>query len=156
MKKDEVISVMSKFGFCNERITTTGETFQVGFWDYPTLNKKGERLVLEVCCCYNENSPHSLPVLWYKNGWTDRLILNYLNVRPYIYDKDGNCYGRYDFVKLSADGKRQVIDFDWLFEATTENLEKLIKEILRRFSACLEPQGPNIDQLLKRKDYGKY
>lgn len=135
MRKEEVIEVMSKYGFINERVTTTGETFQIGYWDYPTLNKKGERLVLEVDCCYNEESPHCLPVLWYKNGWTERLILNYWNVRPYVYDKDGGSYGRYDFTKPSDDGLRRVIDFDWLFEATTENLEKLVKEMLRRFNA---------------------
>lgn len=135
MRKEEVEKVMEKYGFINERVTTTGETFQIGYWDYPTLNKKGERLVLEVDFCYNEESPHCLPVLWYKNGWTERLILNYWNVRPYVYDKDGGCYGRYDFTKPSDDGLRRVIDFDWLFEATTENLEKLVKEMLRRFNA---------------------
>ena len=135
MKKEEVIDVMSKYGFINGRVTTTGETFQIGYWDYPTLNKKEERLVLEVNCCYNEKSPNCLPVLWYKNGWTDRLILNYWSVRPYVYEKNGDCYGRYDFVKPSEDGKRRVIDFDWLLEATTENLEKLVVEMLRRFNA---------------------
>ena len=40
MTKKEVINVMSKFDFTNERITTTGDTFQVGFWDYAKKNKK--------------------------------------------------------------------------------------------------------------------
>lgn len=135
MKKEEVIDVMSKFGFVNERITTTGETFQIGYWDYPKLNKKGESLTVEVNSCYNEKSPRCLPVLWHKNGWTDRLILNYWSVRSYVHDQDGNCYGRYDFIKLSDDGKRRVIDFDWILENTTENLEKMIAEMLRRFNA---------------------
>lgn len=135
MKKEEVIDVMSKFGFVNESITTTGETFQIGYWKYPSKNKKGESLTLEVNACYNEKSPRCLPVLWYKNGYTDRLILNYWSVRPYVRDKDGNSWGRYDFTKLSYDGKRRVIDFDWLLESTIENLEKLVAEILRRFNA---------------------
>ena len=134
MEKEQVISVMEKFGFVNGRVTTTGETFQIGYWEYPTRNKKGERLVIEVNCCYNTKTKRSLPVLWFKNGWTDKLILNYWSVRHYVYDKDGNCYGKYDFVKLSEDGKSRVIDFDWIFEATTENLEKLVKESLRRFT----------------------
>ena len=135
MKKEEVISVMSKYGFVNGRVTTTGETFQIGYWEYPKRNKEDERLVIEVCSCYNEKSPNSLPVLWYKNGWTKELILNYWSVRHYVYDKDGNCYGKYDFTKPSDDGLRLVIDFDWLFENTIENLEKLINESLRRFNA---------------------
>ena len=135
MKKEEVISVMSKYGFVNGRVTTTGETFQIGYWEYPKRNKEDERLVIEVCSCYNEKSPNCLPVLWYKNGWTKELILNYWSVRHYVYDKDGNCYGKYDFTKTSDDGLRQVIDFDWIFENTIENLEKLINESLRRFNA---------------------
>ena len=47
----------------------------------------------------------------------------------------GSCYGRYGFTKTSEDGLRPVIDFDWIFEATAENLEKLVKEMLRRFNA---------------------
>lgn len=136
MDKADVIAVMEKFGFINGRVTTTGEsTFQVGYWDYPKKNKEGERMVVEVNLCYNDNGKHSLPVLWYKHGYTDRLILNYWSVRTYIYDKEDRCYGRYDFVKKSEDGKRYVIDFDWHFEATVENLEKLLTELLRRFES---------------------
>jgi hypothetical protein len=135
MRKEEVIDVMSKFGFVNEHVTTTGETFQIGYWEYPKQNKKGESLTVEVNSCYNEKSPRCLPVLWYKNGWTDRLILNYWSVRSYVHDPDGNCYGRYDFTKLSDDGKSRVIDFDWILENTIENLEKMVAEMLRRFNA---------------------
>ena len=135
MKKEEVIGVMSKFGFVNERVTTTGETYQVGYWDYPSKNKKGESLTLEVMACYNEKSPHCLPVIWHKNGWTDRLILNYWSIHTYVHDAEGSCWKKYDLTKLSEDGKRRVIDFDWLLENTIENLEKMVAEILRRFNA---------------------
>ena len=135
MRKEEVEKVMEKFGFVNGRVTTTGETYQIGYWEYPERNKKGERLVIEVNSCYNVKSPNCLPVLWYKNGWTDRLILNYWSIRHYVYDKDGNCFGKYDFVKKSWDGRRYVIDFDWVMENTIENLEKIIAESVRRFNA---------------------
>lgn len=136
MKKEEVIDVMERYGFINGRVTTTGETFQIGYWDYPAQNKHGERLVIEVNCCYNDETPHSLPVLWYKNGWTDKLILNFWSVNSYVYDKEGNCFGKYDFTKTSEDGRRRVIDFDWLLDATIENLEKMVAEMLRRFKAA--------------------
>lgn len=135
MKREEVERVMEKFGFINGRVTTTGETYQIGYWVYPKRNKKDERLGIEVNSCYNTENPHSLPVLWHKNGWTKELILNYWHIRHYVYDKDGNCYGKYDYVKNSEDGKRYVIDFDWVMENTIENLEKLIAESLRRFNA---------------------
>jgi hypothetical protein len=134
MKKEEVCSVMSKFGFTNERVTTTGETFQIGYWEYPQTNRGGERLALSVSCCYNTKSPHCLPVLWYKAGYTDRVILDYFCVDTAVYDKDGFCYRKYDFSKLSEDGKRRVVDFDWVLELSKENLEKLIREVLRRFN----------------------
>ena len=135
MRKEEVEKVMEKFGFINGRVTTTGETFQIGYWEYPKRNKKDERLVIEVNSCYNAESPHCLPVLWHKAGYTKELILNYWSIRHFVYDKDENCYGAYDYVKPSEDGKRRVVDFDWHFENTIENLEKLITESLRRFNA---------------------
>jgi hypothetical protein len=135
MKEKNVISVVEKFGFVNGRTTTTGETFQVGYWDFPYENKLGERLVIEVNCCYNVKSQHALPVLWYKNGWTDHLILNYIDVRPYVYNEDGECYDRYSFTKTSEDGKRRVIDFDWVLDANEANLAKLLTELLKRFNA---------------------
>ena len=134
INKEEVNEVMSRFGYTNGRVTTTGDRFQVGYWDYPTQNKRGERLVVEVNCSYNEETPHSLPVIWYKNGFTDRLILNYFSVNSYVYDKDGNCFGKYDFTKTSEDVRRRVIDFDWILEANVENLEKMISEMTRRFN----------------------
>lgn len=135
MTKKEVINVMSKFDFTNERITTTGDTFQIGYWDYAKKNKKGERLTISINCCYNEKSEHCLPMLWYRAGYTDRLILNYLSLDTYVYLPNGECCRRYDFTKESEDGKRLTIDFDWVLEQSEENLEKMVKEILRRFNA---------------------
>lgn len=134
MKANEVIKVMEKHGFKNGRVTTTGETFQIGYWEYSKRNKLNERLVVEVNCCYNEKGKHTLPVLWFKNGWTDHLILNYIDVRPYVYNENGDCYDKYSFTKTSEDGKRRVIDFDWVLDANETNLAKLITELLKRFN----------------------
>ena len=135
MRKEEVIEVMSKYGFKEENIVTTGETFQIGYWKYPSKNKKGESITLEVDYCHNVKSPRCLPVLWHKAGYTDRLILNYWSIGTYVRDAEGSCWRKYDFTKLSEDGKRRVIDFDWILEPTVENLEKMVTEVLRRFNA---------------------
>jgi len=36
-------------------------------------------------------------------------------------------------LKLDDSGENYIINFDWLFEATEENIEKLINEVYNRF-----------------------
>lgn len=137
MEKKEVISIMSRLGFADGRVTSTGETFQIGYWEYPKKNGKGERLVLEVLACYNaENrkSKNCLPVIWHKKKFTKTLILDFWSVRSYVYGEDG-CTGKLDFVKLDDGGKRYVIDFDWVLPCDGESLEKMVREMLRRFNS---------------------
>jgi len=53
------------------------------------------------------------------------------------YETENNCYGIYNpQSKRSDDGKRNVINFDWIFEATEENKQKLLEEVYNRFMAA--------------------
>ena len=87
-------------------------------YEFIEKNKKGESLVVEISEIYPDNtSKSSLPNLWLKHGFTNKLYNNYLSVNCYCYDENGNCYGKYNpTVKLSDDGKRMVINFDYLLE----------------------------------------
>jgi hypothetical protein len=128
---------MNKYGFVEKHIVTSsydGDRFMNGFWEYPKHNSLGENLGVEVHCCYNtQKDKKSLPMLWYKGGRTTKPIYNYLSIETEVTQPNGECFRKYEFVKKSADGKRWEIDFDWLLEQSSENLEKLIKELLRRF-----------------------
>lgn len=75
----------------------------------------------------DERDKKSLPYLWRKHGWTDRVINNYLVCNTYVYSKEG-CVSKYN----PTHTKDHKIDFDWLLEATAENEQKIIDEIVNR------------------------
>lgn len=107
------------------------------FYTFTKVNTKGEKIVIELSKCTNSGSSHSLPILWNKNGYTDRVLETYWSIETFVKDTEGNSYGRYNPQhKLGEDGKRMVIDFKWMFEATEENKQKLINEVYRLASSA--------------------
>ena len=103
-------------------------------------NEKGETLLIELSECENPGGKNALPVLWKKHGFIDRVLDTYICIHTYVTDTEGNCYGRYNpQTKLSEDGKRSVINFDWMFENTEENKQKLIDETLKTPYTPLNP-----------------
>ena len=99
-------------------------------------NEKGETLLIELSECTNPGGKNALPVLWKKHGFIDRVLDTYICIHTYVTDTEGNCYGRYNpQTKLSEDGKRSVINFDWMFENTEENKQKLIDECIHIFES---------------------
>ena len=51
----------------------------------------------------------------------------------YAYDKEGSCYGKYN-PQILPYGTR--INFDWILEATKENKEQILNEIIKRTYDC--------------------
>ena len=100
-------------------------------------NEKDETMLIEISHCKNPGGKHSLPHLWYKNGWLPRVFDTYLCCQTYITDSEGNCFGKYNpTIKLSDDGKRNVINFDWMMEDTPENMQKIINACIRLFKSA--------------------
>ena len=100
-------------------------------------NAKGETLLIELSECENSGGKNALPVLWKKHGFIDRVLDTYICIHTYVTDTEGNCYGRYNpQTKLSEDGKRNVINFEWMFENTEENKQKLIDECIKIFESA--------------------
>ncbi len=101
-------------------------------------NAKGETLVIELSECTNSGGKDSLPYLWKRHGYTDRVLETYISIHTYCTDSEGNCYNRYNpQLKLSEDGKRYVINFEWMFENTEENKQKLINEVIHLFESAI-------------------
>lgn len=108
----------------------------IRWYTFAEKNKKGETLVVEVISCHAEGKK-SLPELWKKAGYTDIVMNDFLCVHTYVEDTEGNCYGKYNVTtKLSDDGKRNVINFDWLLEPTEENINKILDAIYNLFMAA--------------------
>ena len=105
------------------------------FYELNETNKNGEKINVEIMEIFPDNtSKNSLPNLWLKHGYTNKLYNSYLCIDCYVTDKDGNCWERYNpTIKLSDDEKRHVINFDWLLEVNEENKEKILNEIYKKF-----------------------
>lgn len=99
-------------------------------------NKKSETLMIELMECKNPGGKNALPYLWYKAGYTNKVLDTYLSVDTSCTDSEGNCCHKYNpQTKRSKDGKRNVINFDWMFENTEENKQRLINEVIRLFES---------------------
>lgn len=102
-----------------------------------TPNAKQKTMQIWIDVCENPGGTNSLPYLWWKNGWTDRILEKYLYVDVSVEDSEGNCrHGYNPQHKRSDDGKRTVINFDWMLEATEENKQKIIDECINRFASA--------------------
>lgn len=95
-------------------------------------NEKQETMVIEIVHCENPGGNNSLPYLWHKEGWTDKVMETYIGCNTYVYDSEGGCYGLYN-VTEKYNGKRNVINFDWMLEDTEENRKKIIEACIEMF-----------------------
>jgi len=125
------------------------------FYNFTEPNAKGETIIIEISKCINSGGKSSLPVLWKQHGFVDRVLETYWSISTYVTDTERNCYGLYNpQSKLSEDEKRTVINFDWIFEATEENKEKLIDEVFRLFSTATGETATEVKHR-KVREYAK-
>lgn len=121
------------------------------FYKFIEKNKLGETLTVEISETFVDNSLKSdtLPKLWKKHRFTNKLYNSYLNVDCYVTDKDGTCWGKYNPTeKLSDDKKRNVINFDYLLEVSEENKQYLLDLIYKMFMA-------NANEIISKEEYNK-
>lgn len=99
-------------------------------YTFEEKNYKGEKIQVEFTKCIpDNNSESSLPNLWFKNGSIDRLLNTYWCVNVYATQENGLCLGKYNPTEKSNSTK---INFKWLLEATEENKQKILNEIIKR------------------------
>lgn len=96
-------------------------------------NQKGETIMIElVKSASPKEKNQSMAYLWKKSGYTDRILETWWSVRTYVTTENGECLGKYNPQEVfSREKKRLILNFDWMFEATEENKNKLIAEIER-------------------------
>lgn len=102
------------------------------FYHFNDRNSKGERIEIEFTNVENDHNEHLIN-LWYKEGFIKKKLESYWNVEVYAYDKKENCYGKYN-PQILPNGTR--INFDWILEATKENKERILNEIIKRTYDC--------------------
>lgn len=107
------------------------------YYTFEEKNRKGETLVIELMkITVDTSDKKSIPVLWKKHGYIDRVLPHYWSISTYVHDTENNCYGIYNPQSKRSDDGRHVINFDWIFEATEENKQKLLEEVYNRFMAA--------------------
>lgn len=109
-------------------------------------NERGETALIDIHTCEMDFShTYGLGYMWKRDGRIDGSFSTWWHIDTYVYDTKGNCFGAYnpqEMTYLSKPDKtghqqmRPVIDFNWLLEATEENLERILNEIYRRFMTC--------------------
>lgn len=98
------------------------------FYRFNDRNSKGERIKVEFVKVENDYKEHLINV-WYKKGFIKERLKSYWHVTVYVYDEKGACWGRYNPQILPGGTK---INFDWVLEATEENKERILHEIIKR------------------------
>lgn len=88
-------------------------------------NSKGEAVTVELSRINASDS--SVMKTWVKNGYIPAALSTWWSISTYVYDKDGNCWGRYN-PQIKDHLK---INFDWVLSGTEENKKKIIREIDR-------------------------
>lgn len=88
----------------------------------------GESLVVDFTRCVSTDDKNDIAHMWHKHGFTSRVLPSYWHVNTYATDADGYCRGRYN-PTIHADTHK--LNFDWVLEATDENLITLLNEIMR-------------------------
>lgn len=99
-------------------------------YTFDTPTKRGGKLVVDISLCETPEGSQAIPRLWVKHGYMDRVVPHYWNIDTYAYDEEGNSYRSFD-PQLTKKLGGTVINFDWIFEATKENKQKLLEEVLR-------------------------
>jgi len=106
-------------------------------FEFNGTTPRGERVIVEMSECHPFSAKgwgkNDLPTLWYYVGYTKKVLPNYLSVRVYVYDADGQCRGLYNPQTCETwDGKRYVINFEWMLTVSQENRDRLLAEVVRR------------------------
>lgn len=95
-------------------------------------NSDGETLIFELTKCINPGGKNSIPALWYKNGCTKTLLSSFWSLDTFVTHEKYGCFRAYD-PTVKDDHQ---INFDYILEATPENAEIIVKEMIRRFLAA--------------------
>ena len=122
---------MNNFEICGHEYTIEKMTKTREFYCFNDRNSKGERIEIEFTKIENDHKEHLIN-LWYKKGFIKEKLENYWHVEVYVYDKEGNCYGKYN-PQISSGTK---INFDWIIKATKQNKERILNEIIKRTYDC--------------------
>lgn len=93
-------------------------------YTFEEKNHKGEKIQVEFI-----KSSGSLAQIWFEKGYTDKLLDTYWSVDVFATQENGLCLGKYNpTIKRNT----YKLNFKWVLEATEENKQKILNEIIKR------------------------
>lgn len=112
-------------------LITKTETFggiEINGINCRTMYTVGDNFVIEVTLTqHDRKNKNDLANLWVKHGYLDRFLPTTAHIDTYYTDSEGRCSGKYN-IQHTRDGK---IDFNYMLEATQENIDYLISQCIR-------------------------
>ena len=108
----------------------TSTSYEVRFIEKNNLN---EYLILQINEVYPPKCENSLPNLWKKYGFTDKILDSYYILDVYVIDENGYEYHKYNpQITKNIDGNRSI-NFDYMLEVSEANMYKLIDSVYNLF-----------------------
>ena len=108
----------------------TSTSYEVRFKEKNHLN---EALILQINEVYPPKCENSLPILWKKYGYTDKILDNYYILDVCAFDENGYEYHKYNpQITKNIDGNRSI-NFDYMLEVSEANMYKLIDNVYNLF-----------------------
>ena len=109
----------------------TSTSYEVRFIEKNNLN---ESLILQINEVYPLKTENSLPNLWKKLGYTDKILDSYLILDVCAFDENGYEYHKYNpQIAKNEDGNREI-NFDYMLEVSEANMYKLIECVYNLFN----------------------
>lgn len=115
-------------------------------WQIDFTSERGEKISVEFdkSVTPEKLTKSNLMYIWVKEGYLPELLPSRWVVRVYAYEENGFCYGWYNptikeefYREYNCERKdyeeksRNVINFDWVLEATEQNAKKIFAEIFK-------------------------
>ncbi len=72
---------------------------------------------------------NAIPELWFKNGYTNKVLNNYMCISTCCRDKDGILSAKFN---PQSKGIHEI-NFDYMLESNQENLKKLIDKTIEMY-----------------------
>ena len=108
----------------------TPTSYEVRFKEKNNLN---EYLILQINEVYPPKCEKSLPNLWKKYGFTDKILDSYYILDVYVIDENSYEYHKYNpQITKNIDGNRSI-NFDYMLEVSEANMYKLIESVYNLF-----------------------
>ena len=108
----------------------TSTSYEVRFKEKNYLN---EVLILQINEVYPPKCKNSLPNLWKKYDFTDKILDSYYILDVCVIDENGYEYHKYNpQIAKKSDGNRSI-NFDYMLEVSEANMYKLIDNVFNLF-----------------------